>query len=58
MRHIRGIILVMVRGDIRARRRGERRRTRFRQYLIWMVDHEREVREGAEAFKAAFIGIV
>ena len=55
---VRGIILVMARGNVGARGRGERRGARSRQYFVWMVNHEREVGEGAEAFEAAFIGVV
>ena len=48
----------MARGDIRVRGGGERRGLRSRHYLIWVVDDEREVGERAEAFEAAFIGVV
>ena len=58
MGYIRGVVLIMARGNVRARRRGERRGLCSRQYLVWVVNHEREVREGAEAFEAAFIGVV
>ena len=58
MRCIGGVVLVMVRGNVRARGRGEGRGVHSRQDLVWMVDHEREVEEGAEAFEAAFIGVV
>jgi hypothetical protein len=52
------VFFVMVGGNIRARGGGEVRGACFRQYLVWMVDHEREIGEGTETFKAAFIGIV
>jgi hypothetical protein len=48
----------MARGNVRVRRRGERRGLRSRHYLVWVVNYEREVREGAEAFEAAFIGVI
>ena len=48
----------MARDNVRARRRGERRGLHSRHYLVWVVDYEREVGEGAEAFKAAFIGVI
>ena len=48
----------MVRGNIEARGGGERRGVCSRQYFVWVVDHEREVGEGTEAFEAAFIGVV
>ena len=48
----------MVRGDVRVRGRGERGGLHSRHYLVWVVDYKREVREGAEAFKAAFIGVI
>ena len=57
-RGIGGVVLVMTRGDIRAGGGGERRGLHSRHYLIWVVNDEREVGEGAEAFKAAFIGVV
>ena len=53
-----GIILVIARSDVRTRRGGERRGLRSRHYLVWVVDDEREVGEGAEAFEAPFIGVV
>ena len=58
MGSIRGVVLVMARGDVRARGEGERRGLCSGHYFVWVVDNEREVGEGAEAFKAAFIGIV
>ena len=58
MRRIGRIVLIMARGNVRARRRGERRGLRSRHYLVWVVNYEREVREGAEAFEAAFIGVI
>ena len=58
MGSIGGVVLVMVRGDIRAKGEGERGGMHPRQYLIWVVDYEGEIGEGAEAFKAAFIGVV
>ena len=55
---VRGFVLIMARGDIGAGGRGERRGVCSRQYLVWVVNHEREVGEGAKAFEAAFIGVV
>ena len=55
---VRGVILIMVRGDIRARRGGKRRGMHSRQNFVWVVNHEREIGEGTEAFKAAFIRVV
>jgi hypothetical protein len=55
---VRGVVLIMARGDVRARGGGERRGLRFRHYFIWVVDDKREVGEGAEAFEAPFIGVV
>ena len=48
----------MARSDVRAEGGGERRGTRFRQYLVWVIDHERKVGERTETFDAAFIGVV
>ena len=48
----------MARGDIRTGGGRERRGGRSRPYLVWVVNHEREVGEGAETFEAAFIGVV
>ena len=58
MRGVGGVVLVMARSDIRARRGGERGGMHFRQYLVWVIDHEGEVGERAETFEAAFIGVV
>jgi hypothetical protein len=58
VRCIGGVILIMARGNVRARGRRERRGSHSQQYLVWVIDHEREVGEGAEAFEAAFIGVV
>ena len=58
MGSIGGVILVMVRSDVRARGGGERRGACPRQYFVWVVNHEREVGEGTEAFVVAFIGVV
>ena len=55
---IGGVVLIMVRGDVRTRGGGERRGTCSRQYLVWVVNYERKIGEGAEAFIAAFIGVV
>ena len=55
---IRGVVLIMARSDIRARARGERGGMHPRQYLVWVVDHERKIGERIEAFEAAFIGVV
>ena len=55
---IGGVVLVMARGNVRVRGGGERRGLRSRHYFVWVVDDEREVGEGAEAFEAAFIGVV
>ena len=52
------IVLVMARGNVRMRGGGEGRGLRSRHYLVWVVDYEREVREGAEALEAAFIWVV
>ena len=57
MGSIGGVVLVMVRGDIRAKGEGERGGMHPRQYLVWVINHEGEIGEGAEAFKAAFIGV-
>ena len=53
-----GVVLIMARSDIRARGGGERRGMHSRQYLVWVVNHERKIGEGAEAFIVAFIGVV
>ena len=53
-----GVVLVVVRSDVRVRGGGERRGMCSRQYLVWVVNHERGVKEGAEAFIAAFIGVI
>jgi hypothetical protein len=52
------VVLVMARGDIGARGGGERGGLCAGHYFVWVVDNEREVGERAEAFEAAFIGIV
>ena len=48
----------MARGDIRAGGGGERRGLHPGHYFVWVIKYEREVGEGAEAFEAAFIGVV
>ena len=58
MGSVRGVILVMARGDVGVGGGGERRGLHSRHYLVWVVNYEREVGEGAEAFEAAFIGVV
>ena len=58
MRGVGRVVLVMARGNVRVREGGEERGACPRQYLVWVVNHEREVGEGTEAFIAAFIGVV
>ena len=58
MGSIREVVLVMARGDVRSRGGGERRGLCSRHYFVWVVNDEREVGEGAEAFEASFIGVV
>ena len=48
----------MARGNIGAGAGGERGGGCSRLYLVWVVNHEGEVGEGAETFEAAFLGVV